>query len=320
MFNEYSDAEDWEEYASETEEYAPPLKLTIKQPPPETEEEKQKREAKHQADIEAVRPYLSWVGKESKTDNKPDNHEFPSLSSQSKAPPTMKMPKFTKSTVKSKIVMNGPSYEKQAQINQTKEIQNNEERTKAFEILANKEELEKSLVKTRMCNSLDKKEACPHGERCRFAHCLEELNVSKCLFGDQCRFAIVGIGGKLTNGKKCCAHKHPGESTDEFYKRTGLDKYKTKPKPAVNPIIPTQVLLNLAEAKKTKFNLDRDQGLNWADKIKATNPPPNERPKEPPKEPPKDEVVLKVPRELAMQAMELALKSGSKAIRVDIVG
>jgi len=331
MFNEYSDVDDWEEYDTENEEYAPPTRIVTKNVPEEPPEEKKRREAKHEAEVTAMRERLNWIDNKEKPQSvKIENDEFPSIGSAAKPQTKKSMPKFTKSTVKTKFVINGSSYEKQAQDYQRKEITEQAERTKAFETLADKEELEKKLIKTRMCNSIDKNEKCPHGENCRFAHSLDELNISNCLFGNQCRFVIIGVASKLTNGKKCCTHKHPGETKEEFYTRTGLDRYRKAPPKLM---VPSAVLTNMASVKETEFKQDRNQGINWAEKIKP--PVQHQTPKVPPVQPvqhdetePKvplvqpaqhDETVLKVPRELAVQAMELALKSGKKNIRVEVI-
>ena len=47
---------------------------------------------------------------------------------------------------------------------------------------ANAEKLVVSLVKSRMCISVDKNEKCQNGYNCRFAHSLDDLRISDCLF------------------------------------------------------------------------------------------------------------------------------------------
>ena len=53
--------------------------------------------------------------------------------------------------------------------------------TNAYNILADKEKLALSLVRSRMCISVDKNEKCHQGDNCRFAHSLEDLKISDCL-------------------------------------------------------------------------------------------------------------------------------------------
>ena len=82
-------------------------------------------------------------------------------------------------------------------------------------------------INTRMCNSLDSNQPCFHGDKCKFAHSLEELVSRDCNFKDRCRF-VKFKGGKLINeGSNVCRNKHPQEDQDNFIKRTGLSRYKT---------------------------------------------------------------------------------------------
>ena len=98
--------------------------------------------------------------------------------------------------------------------------------------------------------------------------------------------------------------KHQHETKNEFIERVGLAHYKTTHVPP-----PKVVTLE----KST---------TSWATTLKASlkNTPPQEE-----KQvllsslPPQEEVVLRVPRELVMQALELAIKSGNTSIRVKVV-
>ena len=138
-----------------------------------------------------------------------------------------------KTQTQSKIILGHRSYEEDLRLQVPQKI------VEAYELLANKEKLETALVKTRMCNSVDMKEVCKHGDSCRFAHNLNELKISTCLFEDKCRFVKICDGKLLNNGVKICNHKHPQESTEDFMSRVGLDKYnKQKKKESLLP--PTQ--------------------------------------------------------------------------------
>jgi hypothetical protein len=57
-----------------------------------------------------------------------------------------------------------------------------------YDVPLDKQKLTNSFVKTRMCTTVDKNENCRHGENCRFAHSLDELKISNCLFEQRCRF------------------------------------------------------------------------------------------------------------------------------------
>ena len=254
-----------------------------------------------------------------------------------------------------KLVLNFKSYADERQERQEERRKGqDDERSKAFEILADKEGLQKRLTKTRMCNSVGTDEPCKHGENCRFAHTLEELVISDCFFGDNCRF--IRIRKQRVYNKdgacKCCPHKHPQETIDEFYNRTGLTKYQeiTVEEPKEVEMETEQEGREEQEKKELKlkaeaeqYEQDRKDGVSWSSKILgsgAAEPTPINRPptrielpskQEVSHEPstiveekvikaePKKETVLRVPKELAMQAMEMAIKMGSENIRVEII-
>lgn len=93
------------------------------------------------------------------------------------------------------------------------------QRSIGFDILKNKIKIDKRLLKTKMCSLGNN---CTRGSNCRFAHSEDELSISECVFGDECRF-IYKDGNKIINisKTKICNHKHPGEDKDSFYKRIG---------------------------------------------------------------------------------------------------
>jgi hypothetical protein len=208
------------------------------------------------------------------------------------------------------------------------------QRAEAYNTLSNKIELGANLAKTRMCNSVEKNETCRHGEKCRFAHSLEELVTRNCFFKGECRFVRFENGKLVNNGRDICRNKHPNESQDEFIERVGLAHYKTRE-------VPTRVPRHVEAPKvialeKSMHDCDKHttSTSSWASTLKASlkSPTVEERlstivalPLEKPLlEVPslpfkKKEVVLRVPRELAMQALELAIKSGNTSIRVEVV-
>ena len=203
------------------------------------------------------------------------------------------------------------------------------QRGEAYNALSNKTELGAHLAKTRMCNSVEKKETCRHGGNCRFAHSLEELVTRNCFFKDECRFVRFENGKLVNNGRDICRNKHPHESQDEFIERVGLSHYKTRE-------VPTRVQTHVEAPKvialeKSMHDCDRyttsTSTSSWASTLKASLNQPIvalslvEKPllEVPPLPLEKKEVVLRVPRELAMQALELAIKSGNTSIRVEVV-
>jgi hypothetical protein len=55
-------------------------------------------------------------------------------------------------------------------------------------------------------------------ETCTFAHSLDELQLAKCAFGSKCY--------KRNDKSNTCQFSHPGETHEQFYKRTGQEKPK----------------------------------------------------------------------------------------------
>jgi len=201
------------------------------------------------------------------------------------------------------------------------------QRAEAYNALSNKTELGVNLAKTRMCNSVEKNEECRHGKGCRFAHSLEELVMRNCFFKGECRFVRFEHGKLVNNGRDICRNKHPHESQDEFIERVGLAHYKNRDVPTH---VPTHVQSpKVITLEKNMHDCDRytTSTNSWASTLKASLKPPVASC--PVVEKPllevlylpfeNKEVVLRVPRELVMQALELAIKSGNTSIRVEVV-
>jgi hypothetical protein len=204
------------------------------------------------------------------------------------------------------------------------------QRSEAYNALSNKTELGNNLAKTRMCDSVEKKETCRHGRGCRFAHSLEELVMRACFFKDECRFVRFERNKLVNNGRDICRNKHPHETENEFLERVGLCHYKTTHVPTH---VPTPKVIT---HEKSMHTCDRHTTSSWATKLMASlkpssplleevllpfeekqvsaSPPSFEKQVLPAKE-----VVLRVPKELVMQALELAIKSGNTCIRVEVV-
>jgi hypothetical protein len=225
--------------------------------------------------------------------------------------------------------------DKYRQVERCHEDHRHDQRAEAYNALSNKTELGVNLAKTRMCNSVEKNETCRHGKGCRFAHSLEELVTRNCFFKGECRFVRFENGKLVNSGRDICRNKHPLESQDEFIDRVGLAYYKSRDVPASVPtsVQPPKVIT----LEKSMHPFDRYTTSSWASTLKASLKPTalEERlstiPVLPLAEKPllevpplsleknKKEVVLRVPRELAMQALELAIKSGNTSIRVEVL-
>ena len=237
-----------------------------------------------------------------------------------------KQPTDKKSVVK--LVVPMKTYKDELQDERCHDDHRHCQRAEAYNALSNKTELGANLAKTRMCNSVEKNETCRHGGKCRFAHSLEELVTRNCFFKGECRFVRFENGKLVNNGRDICRNKHPHESQDEFIERVGLAHYKTRD---VSTRVPTHVQApKVIALEKSIHDCDRytTSTSSWASTLKSSLKTPSlstivalplvEKPIEvqPLK---KKEVVLRVPRELAMQALELAIKSGNTSIRVELV-
>jgi len=185
--------------------------------------------------------------------------------------------------------------------------------------LYEKEKLARSFIKSKMCFSLNKNETCQNGTNCRFAHSLEELNVSNCLFEQRCRFVRMSNGKLVNNGEKVCAHKHPHETKETFISRTGLDRYKGATQcstPSVEQKTRPQVDQSFRPQPTTQTTfwqeplpqplVDQECQTNKvAEMLNDTT---------------SDQIfVIRVPKELATQALEIAIKSGKSRIQIEIV-
>ena len=181
------------------------------------------------------------------------------------------------------------------------------QRAEAYNTLSNKTELGNNLAKTRMCDSVKEKKTCRHGKACRFAHSLEELVTRDCFFKNECRFVRFERDKLVNNGRDICRNKHPHETENEFIERVGLAHYKTTH-------VPTHV-------QQPKVVTLEKSTTSWDTTLKASlkNTPRLEEKQVLLSSPPQEEVVLRVPRELVMQALELAIKSGNTSIRVEVV-
>ena len=238
-----------------------------------------------------------------------------------------------KTQTQSKIILGHRSYEEELRLQVPQKIM------EAYELLANKEKLETALVKTRMCNSVDMKEVCKHGDKCRFAHNLDELKISTCLFEDKCRFVKI-CNGKLQNdGFKICNHKHPQESTEDFISRVGLDKYNkqnnrkesflppTQPRPQFVP--PPPVHPQFVPPTQPQFVPPPTQPQFFTQPQFVPPPPTQPQIVSPPTQNQNDStstqtsteqvLIIRVPKELASQALEIAMKSGRTHIQVEII-
>ena len=185
-------------------------------------------------------------------------------------------------------------------------------RTNVYDILADKEKLASSLVKSRMCISVDKNEICQHSN-CRFAHSLDELKVSDCLFKHRCRFVRMSNGELVNNGPKVCIHKHPDENIESFMRRTGLDKYRSIIKPIIVKPAPP-----FSHSQPPPPSSQPPQSSLCSAKITQVE---KQVEKQVDKQVDTDQILtIRVPKRLASQALEVAIKSNKfSSVQIIIV-
>jgi hypothetical protein len=231
----------------------------------------------------------------------------------------------------------------------------NQERTRAFNILSDKKNLDKKLTKTKMCNSIINGTECKHGINCRFAHSRDELCMSDCLFGDRCKFVKI-YDGKIINSAchKTCMHIHPMETKDQYCSRIGLiektspketteqektDEEKITPKIIKIPVTkkfevrelttPGVWIQKFQKHEKTIESVPRNDLYSFPNIVPdPQNTQVHQQPPQVHQQPPQvhqqpqdqpEEIVLRVPEELAIQAMELAINAGNKNIKLELI-
>ncbi len=114
------------------------------------------------------------------------------------------------------------------------------ERSDAFEKLANKDEMAKSLAKSKMCKFVMEGKSCIHKE-CKFAHSFDELTPAMCVFNENCKC------------KSKCAFMHTGETKNSFVARMKISIAPTVKVQSVS--LPLHKMVEKAEVKITKCEI-----------------------------------------------------------------
>ena len=138
-----------------------------------------------------------------------------------------------------------------------------EMRTEGFELMKQRadEARENPMVVkcTRVCESFKTGKQCRHGERCRYAHSLEELLPRKCAFGHECR----KIHAKTGNVCECSHPKEDGtfETAAEVIERMNLRVPLPLEREVVSPSEPVGPITNkmTVEEKRAVADKHREQ-------------------------------------------------------------
>ena len=342
-----------------------------------SEKTKQKQEEQQEQDAldcKEIKERLNWLeeNKLKEKDTTLDHQEYPVLGASPPVKKEVAKPSFE--IMQTKAVwteVKGKKGKKTFQIGSGSAIaekkkeryqqvaKTTEVRDKAFALLENKEELAKSLRKTTMCRSVGKTNQdgtpvkCPYGDRCNFAHSLDELQIRLCKFEDKCKFIYITPTGQIRNRKNCraCKAKHPGETDANYFARTGICKVAQPRTDSPKPIVLPKFSKAGAEKEKirvaveTKEKMSKDKvasgGAGWSHMIKRTtiqsSPPPVSRSPSPMVHHPKkrkmsdggsntsspapeslpSQEVMKIPSEFMEKAIEIAMRMGKTNIRFE---
>jgi len=223
-------------------------------------------------------------------------------------------------------------------------------RTQGFSKMQDKETLAQTLTCTKACHhvlrkideetgEISEEYGVCYREVCSFAHSIAELQLAECAFGDDCnrRYGFKDFKTGKTDQTRKCQFVHPGESHDEFYRRTGREKpdlpltsEKSRcPKPSTKeqsnkdepkkhqgekPICQEDLSKIMTKMLKT-VEVKEPQG-QWSkpiDKSKIEAPPVTQN-----NSCPEDKtIVIRVPKELAGQALEMALLRGLTDFKIE---
>jgi hypothetical protein len=205
-------------------------------------------------------------------------------------------------------------------------------------------------IKTKLCFSLKLKKLCIHGNKCKYAHSKDELNIKNCSFNDNCNKIKKECDGKIVNNGSICFYIHPGETKEEFFSRTGM---KNLLKSKSGMLIPSQVMIsqkkkNLDQIGDSCYKMekifsprqkDEEVKITDEDQLEINNFLYSQEKQcqkgvyynsealrlftfycqeyNPYRYPTK--TYIKVPKDLASKALEMAINSGKKDIRIEIL-
>ena len=117
-------------------------------------------------------------------------------------------------------------------LNETSKSKKSFERSDVFTILSDKNKMQNNLMFTKLCKYFKENLQCPHKDGCRFAHSLDQLRISNCLFNNNCRL-VKFQNGKIYNVSKTkfCEHLHEDlETLETYYSRIGMRQHSENEK------------------------------------------------------------------------------------------
>lgn len=205
-------------------------------------------------------------------------------------------------------------------------------RRAGFAILAGANKHQSQLTRTRLCNSVIDGTKCPHGTKCRFAHGIDQLTRNECAFGPTCWFCKQTSPGVYRNipdkhgGGKVCYCWHPEETVASYSSRMGL---KTKGASVLTVSEPIKI-----ELKTRDLVVQAPKLAPWANKVSqkqsATVTPDKtsqednshgwtEVSKSRRSRSGEEQVVIRVPKEMAEMAKKATVARGVKNFRIELL-
>ena len=190
----------------------------------------------------------------------------------------------------------------------------------------NAQEISKTLAYTKPCNNVLRKICENTGnvcsdygvcqrEVCTFAHSLSELKLPPCGFGDKCnrKHGSMDPRTRKIDTSRKCQFFHPCETTDQFYLRTGSEK-PDLPQTSEKSWLPKSKQMKEAmKAEQEKAIADIAEKLEEVRIVKEENSKdkliiPIQVP---------ETLIIRVPHELAEQALQVAISRGFKDFKIE---
>lgn len=167
---------------------------------------------------------------------------------------------------------------------------------------------------TKMCNSVLSGEDCKWKDNCTYAHKVEELRLSPCHFGMKCNNIICPVleSDVYVNnpkGSRVCTFIHPEERLDEYSARVFNLKKPVEIVPVKKEVTTIKKEVKVPELPKASVQNKWLNAVPFVPKLVL---------QEPVEKPEGEKIILDVPEKLAMQALEMAIKSGVTNIEVRI--
>jgi hypothetical protein len=185
---------------------------------------------------------------------------------------------------------------------------------------------------TRPCNSLVKGEKCEKGLDCTYAHSTGQLKLTKCHFGSNCKNVISGSDciENANTGKVCSFLHEPIETVNMYCKRVyGFDDAKP------HEVVKSEVVLTTPKTAPKTAPKTSPKTFNTFKTLNANAKPFKEIMADESKERESkniktdvtipssvtssdDKIVVDVPKDMAMQMLEMLVKSGKTNIELRI--